>query len=533
MFEQVCDHFVLGFPYDWEEFGAQCFGEESTYGALPSRNTNSYGFKMSDDGAKCSLPISFDDLPVTRVCDLMMVPSGDYKECRLTRRIFDHILNIYGGSSVQLNQENNGQITTKDPELYETGLSLDSNEENNSPVTTENCFVDKALRDQVKNKVEQRYKNDNDISDATPMREVESQSMHNHSTMGVDVHWLREGVCTRSKKRSKALRNNQERGLSSNTFTKPVPTSEAVGSQCGETTAEKNASNVNTGVSTSQTIHCESTMGVDVNKLSEGLSPRSKNRSKTLTSNQKEGGLYSKISTKPVSMSEASGNQCGGMIAETDVSNVSRSAILFEENKEIGKILDSSGVGRSGRPKHLGGGVATRREYRSEISINNQEENLSSTTINPGLIDQISASEVPESQCRGTIASTIASNVSLPDKLSQEEMKETLNNSAARLSYQQKNFSTGVVTRSKAKLIRLRSDPEDNIGEVEVAVDDTAVRRSAHGKKLSVPFPTSEASGITKRDASCRQSSQEKKEINGASDRSAVRRSNRIRNLKQ
>nr|GFA46877.1 hypothetical protein [Tanacetum cinerariifolium] len=47
--QAVCNRFTSGFPYNWEEYDAKSVN------------------KKCDDTAKRSFPVSFDDLPVTRV----------------------------------------------------------------------------------------------------------------------------------------------------------------------------------------------------------------------------------------------------------------------------------------------------------------------------------------------------------------------------------------------------------------------------------------------------------------------------------
>ncbi|KAI3687592.1 hypothetical protein L1987_81292 [Smallanthus sonchifolius] len=54
---EVCDGFLSGFPYTWED-----------YASKPSHD-------KCANTAKQSLPVSFDDLPVTRVRDLLMSES--------------------------------------------------------------------------------------------------------------------------------------------------------------------------------------------------------------------------------------------------------------------------------------------------------------------------------------------------------------------------------------------------------------------------------------------------------------------------
>ncbi|PWA75683.1 SANT associated [Artemisia annua] len=63
---EVCNRFTSGFPYNWEEFGAK--------------------------SSKRSFPVSFDDVPVPRVHDLLMSSTEESESCALTSIIVRDIL---------------------------------------------------------------------------------------------------------------------------------------------------------------------------------------------------------------------------------------------------------------------------------------------------------------------------------------------------------------------------------------------------------------------------------------------------------
>ncbi|PSS35701.1 Protein EMBRYO DEFECTIVE like [Actinidia chinensis var. chinensis] len=91
---EVCNHFIFGFPYNWEKYSTRCFGEQSVNKASPSKISS-----FSDDGTDSFSPVLLDDLPVTRVRDLLMSDLGDSGDCGLAKSILNDILQKYGGNA--------------------------------------------------------------------------------------------------------------------------------------------------------------------------------------------------------------------------------------------------------------------------------------------------------------------------------------------------------------------------------------------------------------------------------------------------
>ncbi|KAF3457416.1 hypothetical protein FNV43_RR02074 [Rhamnella rubrinervis] len=60
---EVCNHFLLGFPYNWEEYASYSLGEEST-----DRGASKWISSKSENNKQFSL----NDLPVTRTSDLLL-----------------------------------------------------------------------------------------------------------------------------------------------------------------------------------------------------------------------------------------------------------------------------------------------------------------------------------------------------------------------------------------------------------------------------------------------------------------------------
>lgn len=80
---QICDRFQLGFPYSWEEIAAKLRGEESANGGSPRGKSGLVELNMSSGISTNTASVSFDDIPVTRIRDILMHPLGDPKDCAL------------------------------------------------------------------------------------------------------------------------------------------------------------------------------------------------------------------------------------------------------------------------------------------------------------------------------------------------------------------------------------------------------------------------------------------------------------------
>ncbi|GMY32370.1 protein EMBRYO DEFECTIVE 1674 [Fagus crenata] len=173
---KVCNHFLLGFPYNWEEYAVGCSGEE--HGVSSSNE-----FSMSlGDSANETLPLSLDDLPVTRIHDLLMYSVGDRENCLLKQSIYNDILRKSKGDRPMKNVDSGPEETSVD----------DSNSNLNS-------------RDMTKE---------------------EHQKASCHFEMGMNVLTPTRGVYTRSMTRLKNSRKEQE--VSSNTHVKSTYSNRAI-----------------------------------------------------------------------------------------------------------------------------------------------------------------------------------------------------------------------------------------------------------------------------------------------------------------
>ncbi|KAK2971026.1 hypothetical protein RJ640_025800 [Escallonia rubra] len=219
-------HFRLGFPYNWEEYAAQFFGEELANRAVPSIFPSLDGLNLSSDsGMNKSFPASLDDLPVTRVRDLLMFGHGNSEDGAIIRSIFNSIHGKpcgnackTGGPTVHSEGKSDGGISDKNPALDKTPREdkrkmVKRKYEYNSGVLDENSVLAETPRDK-KRKVKWRYEDDSDVSYETPTRIGDSEKIYAHSKMYV-------GVATRSMTGSKSLRNKQvENHLSGNLLRK-------------------------------------------------------------------------------------------------------------------------------------------------------------------------------------------------------------------------------------------------------------------------------------------------------------------------
>ncbi|XP_048321999.2 protein EMBRYO DEFECTIVE 1674 isoform X1 [Ziziphus jujuba] len=98
---KVCDQFLLGFPYDWEEYAT--LGEESSAGAASTIISG-----RSED----NIPFSLNDLPETRTHDLLFstIQNLDYNLlaesiCNEIQRPLGNIISKKAGASINSNME--------------------------------------------------------------------------------------------------------------------------------------------------------------------------------------------------------------------------------------------------------------------------------------------------------------------------------------------------------------------------------------------------------------------------------------------
>lgn len=127
---QLYNHFLLGFPFNWEEYAAVDLGEDSTDIGASLRKSASQKFNMpSRNNESNSLPFSLDDLTATKGRDILMLSYGDSDYHSLVKNIFSDILG-----------------TSKDKAFEHTGSSINLNVENSCPVENVDSGTTKTPR---------------------------------------------------------------------------------------------------------------------------------------------------------------------------------------------------------------------------------------------------------------------------------------------------------------------------------------------------------------------------------------------------
>ncbi|BFG15684.1 hypothetical protein CerSpe_019580 [Prunus speciosa] len=136
---ELYNHFLLGFPFNWEEYAAVDLGEDSTDIGASLRKSASQKFNMpSRNNESNSLPFSLDDLSATKGRDILMLSYGDSDYHSLVKNIFSDILGTskdnafeHTGSSINLNAENSCPVenvdsgTTKTPTKHKKVIVQD------------------------------------------------------------------------------------------------------------------------------------------------------------------------------------------------------------------------------------------------------------------------------------------------------------------------------------------------------------------------------------------------------------------------
>ncbi|KAG2720912.1 hypothetical protein I3760_02G056300 [Carya illinoinensis] len=178
---EVCNRFLLGFPYNWEEYAVGCSSEDSTDRGVSTRVSTSddSSLRFRRDG---TFPFSLVDLPVTRIGDLLMSTFGDREHRLITNSIYNNILGKSKGNS---------QSGVNDTPLCQKEIKVDHNSDN-----------------------------DNSGLNSRDMTGVENQKPICHSEISMNVLTSTRGVSTRSMTRLKNSRLEQEDRLSPNPHTK-------------------------------------------------------------------------------------------------------------------------------------------------------------------------------------------------------------------------------------------------------------------------------------------------------------------------
>ncbi|KAB5548393.1 hypothetical protein DKX38_011799 [Salix brachista] len=158
---QICERFQLGFPHSWLELATQLGSEESANGGVPPGKSGFDEPKMSSGTSASAASVSFDDIPVTRIRDILAHPLGDSDDCALADML--------------------EQFCSNDVKLSTKSTIPDSK----NPVAAANAVLDETPR-KNKRKAGQKYKDGGII----PPR-VDDEVMGEHNTPS-------RGIVTRS-----------------------------------------------------------------------------------------------------------------------------------------------------------------------------------------------------------------------------------------------------------------------------------------------------------------------------------------------
>ncbi|KAG5609342.1 hypothetical protein H5410_020623 [Solanum commersonii] len=120
---EVCQHFLLGFPYNWEESAAVSFGESTNENAASVISDFSESANTSADCTSSSFTMSVDHLPANVLRDLLISGAGDPEGGMLRKSIFNEIVQKYGNNAFNvdkascLNQKSGNEVTPQSPSL--------------------------------------------------------------------------------------------------------------------------------------------------------------------------------------------------------------------------------------------------------------------------------------------------------------------------------------------------------------------------------------------------------------------------------
>lgn len=160
---KVCNDFVFGFPYYWEEFAALSFDRHET----TSENLEH---------------VSLDALPITIQRDLIIGNLGHHESCSTSKNIFDDILQSTSAGT----SSNDGELGSK----------------NASPFDMKSTFstLDEALLNGSRSKTQRKQKGSKDPRIVEPSTNAKLKLMQeNNDVAGRGV--LTSGPLTRSRSR--------------------------------------------------------------------------------------------------------------------------------------------------------------------------------------------------------------------------------------------------------------------------------------------------------------------------------------------
>ncbi|GLT66096.1 hypothetical protein SLA2020_384860 [Shorea laevis] len=185
---EVCRHFLLGFPYYWEEYAARNYNEESADGGTPKQSSGVFN-------RSSPLPASLRDQPASRIHDLLMFAPSEGSN--LIKTILDDLL------------ENSNNCASE----YSSPISEHLNRENKGQTSTVSSVDGENLSTHKKMKVSKTCRGNDGVLDRRSAGTDEVQ-INGQSKIAANVLSPSTGVTTRSMSRLKNLWNKQENNLS-------------------------------------------------------------------------------------------------------------------------------------------------------------------------------------------------------------------------------------------------------------------------------------------------------------------------------
>ncbi|XP_009602519.1 kinetochore-associated protein KNL-2 homolog [Nicotiana tomentosiformis] len=269
---EVCNQFLIGFPYNWKESAALSF-EESTNEDAAFGNPGFSDSKASADRTSSSFSMPIDHLPTTVLRDILISSAGNPEGGMLRKSIFREIVQKYGtnafniGEASCLNEKSGNLVTTEDP-------SLNENPSQKKKAKTNRKQEDSCTPDAKYGKEDFRQATLEDIPEKSVLSRILHKSGDNASILG-------ENSCLNQKSGTHVI----SRGLSLDET--PCQKKKAAASLKNED--DNHVPDAQSRKEVLQKCNDESGAGIDNNSLSSSPFTRSKaSVYKKTTVNQKE-----------------------------------------------------------------------------------------------------------------------------------------------------------------------------------------------------------------------------------------------------
>ncbi|XP_052208504.1 uncharacterized protein LOC127812188 [Diospyros lotus] len=215
---EACNHFLFGFPYYWEEYSCQSLDEELVYKTISSRTSTLDAFHLSShDGTNCLPLMSLDNLPVTRIRDLLMSRLGDSDDSVISKGILNDILQKHD-STASKDDDAPVQSNVQGKFCGLDGILSNSSKKMDKQRTRDNYVIDPVTSNSVHSRTPKHHKRtmmkqkNNDDSGSVDSRDVgmeEFQTVIPECEMDMDANSSSRKVARRIMAR---LDNHSDKG---------------------------------------------------------------------------------------------------------------------------------------------------------------------------------------------------------------------------------------------------------------------------------------------------------------------------------